>query len=88
VPAIEIDGITLFESLPIIEYLEETRPDPALLPKDPKQRAQVRIISEIINAGIQPLHNLKVNQKIETDFKADKAAWNQYWIESGLSGNF
>ena len=81
-----IDGATLIESLPIIEYLEETRPEIPLLPKDPIQRAQVRAICELINSGIQPLHNLKVLEKINNDFKADKLAWTQHWITLGLQG--
>ena len=43
------------KQLAIIEYLEETRPAPRLLPQDPKKRAQVRMISDIIASGIQPL---------------------------------
>ncbi|XP_027630973.1 maleylacetoacetate isomerase isoform X5 [Tupaia chinensis] len=55
VPALKIDGITIGQSLAIIEYLEETRPTPPLLPQDPKQRASVRMISDLIAGGIQPL---------------------------------
>ncbi|KTG04288.1 hypothetical protein cypCar_00014219 [Cyprinus carpio] len=55
VPAVTIDGITLSQSLAIIQYIEETRPEPRLLPADPKQRAHVRIICDIIASGIQPL---------------------------------
>ncbi|XP_027408324.1 maleylacetoacetate isomerase isoform X3 [Bos indicus x Bos taurus] len=55
VPALKIDGITIGQSLAIIEYLEETRPTPRLLPRDPKKRAQVRMVSDLIASGIQPL---------------------------------
>ncbi|KAJ7417623.1 Maleylacetoacetate isomerase [Willisornis vidua] len=55
VPALKIDGITLSQSLAIIHYLEETRPNPRLLPQDPKKRAQVRMIADHIVSGIQPL---------------------------------
>lgn len=41
--------------LAIIEYLEETRPTPRLLPQDPKKRAHVRMISHLLASGIQPL---------------------------------
>uniref|UniRef100_A0A8C5QKW9 maleylacetoacetate isomerase n=1 Tax=Leptobrachium leishanense TaxID=445787 RepID=A0A8C5QKW9_9ANUR len=58
VPALRIDGVTLSQSLAIIEYLEETRPNHPLLPKDPKKRAQARVISEHITSGIQPLQVL------------------------------
>uniref|UniRef100_A0A8I3W1R7 maleylacetoacetate isomerase n=1 Tax=Callithrix jacchus TaxID=9483 RepID=A0A8I3W1R7_CALJA len=55
VPTLKIDGITIHQSLAIIEYLEETRPTPRLLPQDPKKRASVRMISDLIASGIQPL---------------------------------
>ncbi|XP_035395368.1 maleylacetoacetate isomerase isoform X3 [Cygnus atratus] len=57
VPALKIDGITLSQSLAIIHYLEDTRPNPRLLPQDPKKRAQVRMISDHIASGIQPLQH-------------------------------
>ena len=45
VPTLEIDGLTLTQSLPIIEYLDETRPEPRLIPADPVERHRVRAIS-------------------------------------------
>nr|KAG5694586.1 hypothetical protein BaRGS_014999 [Batillaria attramentaria] len=60
VPTLLIDGLTLTQSLPAIEYIDETRPGPAILPKDPKLRAQARTLAELINSGIQPLQNLSV----------------------------
>ncbi|KAM4899392.1 maleylacetoacetate isomerase isoform 3-T3 [Sylvia borin] len=55
VPVLQIDGISLSQSLAIINYLEETHPNPRLLPQDPKKRAQVRMIADHIASGIQPL---------------------------------
>ncbi|XP_029972618.1 maleylacetoacetate isomerase isoform X1 [Salarias fasciatus] len=80
VPAVEIDGITLTQSLAVIQYVDETRPGPRLLPADPKKRAQVRVISDLIASGIQPLQNLSVIQKIG----ADKAQWSQHFIDRGF----
>ncbi|XP_053553344.1 maleylacetoacetate isomerase isoform X2 [Bombina bombina] len=80
VPALRIDGITLSQSLAIIEYLEETRPNPPLLPKDPKKRAQVRMISDHIASGIQPLQNLSALQRIGNT----KDEWAQYFIIRGF----
>lgn len=57
VPALKIDGITISQSLAIINYLEETCPNPRLLPQDPKKRAQVRMIADHIASGIQPLQD-------------------------------
>ncbi|RXN11326.1 maleylacetoacetate isomerase isoform X2 [Labeo rohita] len=80
VPAVTIDGITLSQSLAIIQYIEETRPEPRLLPADPKQRAHVRIICDIIASGIQPLQNLYVLQKIGEE----KVQWAQHFINRGF----
>ncbi|XP_066526178.1 maleylacetoacetate isomerase isoform X1 [Hoplias malabaricus] len=80
VPAVTIDGITLSQSLAIIQYIDETRPGPRLLPADPKRRAQVRMISDLIASGIQPLQNLYVIQKIE----AEKVQWAQHFINRGF----
>ncbi|KAF7665818.1 hypothetical protein LDENG_00130530 [Lucifuga dentata] len=80
VPAVEIDGITLSQSLAIIQYIDETRSDPPLLPADPKKRAQVRMISDLIASGIQPLQNLYVIQKIG----AEKVQWAQHFIDRGF----
>ncbi|XP_056623716.1 maleylacetoacetate isomerase isoform X2 [Triplophysa dalaica] len=80
VPAVTIDGITLSQSLAIIQYIEETRPGPRLLPADPKQRAHVRIICDIIASGIQPLQNLHVLQKIG----GEKMQWAQHFINRGF----
>ncbi|XP_022606388.1 maleylacetoacetate isomerase isoform X3 [Seriola dumerili] len=74
VPAVEMDGITLSQSLAVIQYIDETRPGPRLLPADPKKRAQVRMISDLIASGIQPL------QKIG----ADKVQWSQHFIDRGF----
>ncbi|XP_071354285.1 maleylacetoacetate isomerase isoform X2 [Trachinotus anak] len=80
VPAVEIDGITLSQSLAVIQYIDETRPGPRLLPVDPKKRAQVRMISDLIASGIQPLQNLYVIQKIG----AEKVQWAQHFIDRGF----
>ncbi|XP_053234524.1 maleylacetoacetate isomerase isoform X1 [Podarcis raffonei] len=80
VPALKIDGITLSQSVAIIEYLEETRPKPSLLPQDPKKRAQVRMISEHIASGIQPLQNLTVLEQ----FGEKKQEWAKNCISRGF----
>ncbi|XP_046906059.1 maleylacetoacetate isomerase [Hypomesus transpacificus] len=80
VPAVQIDGVTLSQSLAVIQYIEETRPGPRLLPTDPKKRAQVRMVSDLICSGIQPLQNLTVLQKIG----AEKMQWAQHFITRGF----
>ncbi|XP_023683997.1 maleylacetoacetate isomerase isoform X2 [Paramormyrops kingsleyae] len=80
VPTVKIDGVTLSQSLAIIEYIEETRPSPPLLPASPQKRAQVRMICDLIVSGIQPLQNLYLLQKIGDE----KVSWAQHFIIRGF----
>ena len=75
----------LSQSMAILEFLEETHPQPALLPKDPFGRAEARKLAEVVNSGIQPLQNLSVLQRIKNELKGDDKAWAAYWIARGLS---
>jgi maleylacetoacetate isomerase len=89
VPSLCIDGVVLSQSLPIIEYLDETRPEPRLLPTTPLDRARARQIAECVNASMQPLQNLKVLKKLDDDFavgEAGKAAWARHWLTAGFEG--
>ncbi|EDV20236.1 uncharacterized protein TRIADDRAFT_32265, partial [Trichoplax adhaerens] len=82
-PALEIDGHCLADSMSIIEYLDETRQDPPyLLPKDPAIRATVRRISNNITSGIQPIQNLRVLIYVGADKKKE---WGKHWIEQGFN---
>jgi len=83
VPALEVDGNIIVESMAICEYLDEAHPEVRLLPKDPIKKAQVRAFCEMINSGIQPLCNLKVLQKLE-EKQVDKNEWLQHWLSKGL----
>jgi maleylpyruvate isomerase len=75
----------LSQSLAILEYLEERHPSPALLPAGPVLRARVRMLSEVVNSGIQPLQNLSVMQRIKGELKGDDKAWAAHWIDRGLA---
>jgi maleylacetoacetate isomerase len=86
-PALEADGHVLTQSLAILEWLEETHPEPALLPKDPFDRAHVRAMAAIVACDIHPLNNMRI-QKALTDLGVDAAgreAWSQRWIIDGFS---
>jgi maleylacetoacetate isomerase len=87
IPALEIDGHVLIQSLAIIEYLEETVPYPRLLPEDPAGRARVRAIAQLIACEIHPLDNLRVLRYLRTECKQDEAAvqtWYNHWISEGF----
>ncbi len=87
IPSLEDGGHFLTQSLAIIEYLEETHPEPALLPRDPAARARVRAIAYAIACDIHPINNLRVRQYLASDLKADEAqasAWYAHWIHKGF----
>jgi len=73
----------LFESIAILEWLEETHPEKPLLPQDAWSRARVRQLVEIINADTQPLQNLPP-QELHSQDPAEKKRWAQHWIRLGL----
>jgi maleylacetoacetate isomerase len=86
VPTLELDdGQTLTETVAIIEWLEETIPSPALLPKDPIDRAYVRSLVQLINAGIHPLQNTKVRNAVAPNNPEAQRAWCSNWILRGLT---
>ena len=87
VPALLAGEQLLTQSLAICEYLEETYPQPALLPNDAIGRARVRALALSIACDIHPLNNLRVLRRLEAQFAADQAgkdAWYQHWIQSGF----
>ncbi|MBW6418331.1 maleylacetoacetate isomerase [Celeribacter sp. PS-C1] len=84
VPTLETeDGSFLTQSLAIMEWLEETHPEPALLPADAAGRARVRALSYMIACEIHPLNNLRVLFRIRDQFGADEEAqkeWFTHWV--------
>ncbi|HSQ73864.1 MAG TPA: maleylacetoacetate isomerase [Rubrivivax sp.] len=87
VPILRDGEHSLTQSLAIIEYLEETRPQPPLLPAAPAERARVRGLAMDIACEIHPLNNLRVLRYLVRDLKVgedDKNRWYRHWVETGL----
>lgn len=87
VPTLEENNRFLTQSLAIIEYLEETHPTPALLPKDCFERAQIRSLAMIIACDVHPLNNLRVLQRLRSQFEATDAQvndWYHHWLRKGF----
>jgi maleylpyruvate isomerase len=89
VPAL-IEGDRAFtQSLAIVEYLEETHPAPAFLPKDAMARARVRALALAIACDIHPLNNLRVLVYLKRDMKQEQATideWYRHWVREGFTG--
>jgi maleylacetoacetate isomerase len=88
VPALEVDGGSLTQSLAILEWLEETHPTPPLLPAGSMQRATVRAMAATIACDIHPLNNLRVLQSLRRDLGASEQAvqvWISRWIRDGFA---
>ncbi|WP_298932657.1 maleylacetoacetate isomerase [uncultured Ramlibacter sp.] len=88
VPTLVTDGgERLAQSMAIIEYLDETHPEPALLPADALGRAHVRALAQLIACEIHPLNNLRVLKYLVRDLKVEeeaKNAWYRHWVRDGL----
>lgn len=89
VPALETDdGAVLTQSLAIVEWLDETFPDPPLLPADALGRAHARAFAQVIACDVHPLQNLRVLRYLKKSFGQDQDgldAWCRHWIAPGLA---
>jgi len=87
VPAIEQEGQVLTQSLAILEWLDETYPEPAFLPPDPVGRARVRARAYTVAMDIHPVNNLRILKALKADFGAEQPAidaWVRRWIGDGF----
>ena len=88
VPTLIDDGLTLNQSLAIIEYLDEVYPAPALLPQEPAARALARALALDIACDIHPLNNLRVLQYITGPLaltESQKLQWISHWLSTGFA---
>lgn len=89
VPTLMDDEQAIGQSVAILEYLEETHPEPALLPADAPGRARVRAIMQAIACDIHPLNNLRVLKYLKHELGVDddgRNEWYRHWVGLGLAG--
>ncbi len=88
VPTLEEGGRLLTQSLAILEYLEETHPQPPLLPQDPFARARVRSLALLIACEIHPLNNLRTLRHLKNSLGQSEEqvnGWYRHWVADGLA---
>jgi maleylacetoacetate isomerase len=89
IPALSVGGTVISQSLAMIEYLEESHPNPPLLPRAPRDRAQVRSMALAIACEIHPLNNLRVLKYLRSQLGQDEEGvdnWYRHWIAEGFRG--
>ncbi|MEM9669767.1 MAG: maleylacetoacetate isomerase [Pseudomonadota bacterium] len=87
VPVLEVGGVRMIQSMAILNWLEETYPDPSLLPGNAEQRQRIRAFADVIACDIHPLNNLSVLKTLRQDFNGDDdrvSAWYSDWIHRGF----
>ncbi|MGH8279723.1 MAG: maleylacetoacetate isomerase [Gammaproteobacteria bacterium] len=88
VPTLVDDGHVLTQSLAIIEYLDETHPEPLFLPKDALGRARVRALAQVIACEIHPINNQRILKYLENDLDVGQEArdrWYRNWVAVGFT---
>jgi maleylacetoacetate isomerase len=88
VPTFIHDGHSIFQSLAIIEYLDDIQPQPRLIPADPKERAYARALAMVTVADAHPLVTPRVRNHLAATFGADAKAieqWGRHWTSEGLA---
>jgi len=88
VPVLRDGERLLYQSVAIIEYLEETHPQPRLLPADAAERSRVRSLAQIVACEIHPLNNLRVLNYLTGQLgisEEQKLTWYRYWVTTGFA---
>jgi maleylpyruvate isomerase len=88
IPVVADGDTVITQSLAIIEYLEETHPQPPLLPRSPAERAAVRALALAVACDIHPLNNSRVLEYLRRQLAQDESAvnaWYAHWIAAGLA---
>jgi maleylacetoacetate isomerase len=87
VPVLDDEGVRLYQSLAIIQYLDEAYPDPPLLPKQPTERCRVLSLALLVACEIHPLNNTRVLNYLTDQLAVSeerKLAWYSHWVQTGF----
>ncbi|OBS30873.1 Maleylpyruvate isomerase [Tepidimonas fonticaldi] len=91
VPVLDVEGdpdhARLSQSMAIIEYLDETHPEPPLLPRDPLGRARVRALAQTVACEIHPINNLRILKYLAGPLglsEQQRTDWYNHWVMEGL----
>lgn len=87
-PALVDGGQVLTQSLAIVEYLDETHPEPPLLPQDAVGRARVRALAQLVACDIHPVNNQRILKYLEQEFGVDEIGrkkWYRHWVIEGFT---
>lgn len=88
VPALEVDGLVLGQSLAIIDYLDAVHPEPRMCPADPVARARALEMALTIAADIHPINNLRILNYLKDELAQEQEAvdaWYRHWIAAGFT---
>ncbi|RYY23203.1 MAG: maleylacetoacetate isomerase [Sphingomonadales bacterium] len=87
VPALEVDGVVLTQTLAIIDWLDTRYPEPRLIPADPVARAQALAQAMVVGMDIHPLNNLRVMRRLKAMGVDEEARndWTRHWIVEGFA---
>lgn len=86
-PALALGERVIAQSMAILDYLEETYPEPSLLPDDPIERAEARAFAQLIASDIHPLNNFRVHRFLEERLgisQEQRRVWYRHWIKTGF----
>jgi maleylacetoacetate isomerase len=88
VPALEMDGVTLTQSLAIIDWLDTRYPEPRLIPVEPEARAHALAQAMVVGMDIHPINNLRIMRWLAHELaveEAKRAEWTRHWIAEGFA---
>lgn len=84
VPYLEDGDVCISQSMAMLEYLDERYPEVPLLPADEPLRSKARAFAQVIACDVHPLQNVRVQQRVKSEYDGDGIAWAQHWMTAGF----